>query len=81
MSAGGTDALQTLSVVTAFPLIFILSLVAASLVRWLREDDRYRSGATGPAPGPGAAEPGLGPDQGKEPGLDTPPSPPAAAAR
>jgi BCCT family betaine/carnitine transporter len=79
MSAGGTDALQTLSVVTAFPLIFILSLVAASLVRWLREDERYRAGAPGPAPG--AAEPGLGLDQGKEPGLDTPPSPPATAAR
>ncbi len=82
MSAGGTDALQTLSVVTAFPLIFILSLVAASLVRWLREDERYRSGAAGPDPGAGpGAEPGLGPDRGEEAGLDTPPSPPAAAAR
>ncbi|QUX27427.1 BCCT family transporter [Nocardiopsis akebiae] len=80
MSAGGTDALQTLSVVTAFPLIIILSLVAASLVRWLREDDRYRSGAAGSGPGAGA-EPGLDPDRGKEPGLDTPPSPPTPAAR
>ncbi|WP_082166908.1 BCCT family transporter [Nocardiopsis sp. RV163] len=78
MSAGGTDALQTLSVVTAFPLILILSLVAASLVRWLRDDDRYRSGAAGSVPG---AEPSPAPDRGREPGLDTPPSPPAPAAR
>jgi len=53
MSAGGTDALQTLSVVTAFPLIIILSLVAVSLVRWLKEHDRDRSGGPGPGPGPG----------------------------
>nr|WP_328806953.1 BCCT family transporter [Nocardiopsis coralli] len=39
MSAGGTDALQTLSVVTAFPLIAVLTLVAFSLVRWLRDHE------------------------------------------
>ncbi|WP_236542695.1 BCCT family transporter [Spiractinospora alimapuensis] len=40
MSAGGVGALQTLAVVTAAPLIVILTMVAISLVRWLREHDQ-----------------------------------------
>ncbi|SFE39155.1 betaine/carnitine transporter, BCCT family [Actinopolyspora alba] len=38
MYAGGLEALQTLSIITAFPLIFVLALVAESLRRWLRAD-------------------------------------------
>ncbi|WP_343231416.1 BCCT family transporter [Saccharopolyspora ipomoeae] len=38
MYTGGLEALQTLSIITAFPLIFVLVLVAISLARWLRED-------------------------------------------
>ncbi len=59
MSAGGTDALQTLSVVTAFPLIVILSLVAVSLVRWLRAHE------DAPRTVPGAAPADITPDPGR----------------
>ncbi|MEV4732599.1 BCCT family transporter [Saccharopolyspora sp. NPDC049426] len=38
MYTGGLEALQTLSIITAFPLIFVLVLVAVSLIRWLRAD-------------------------------------------
>ncbi|WP_245780267.1 BCCT family transporter [Actinopolyspora lacussalsi] len=38
MYAGGLEALQTLSIITAFPLIFVLALVAESLRRWLKAD-------------------------------------------
>lgn len=38
MYAGGLDALQTLSIITAFPLIFVLTLVLLSFRRWLLED-------------------------------------------
>ncbi|GAB3477227.1 BCCT family transporter [Nocardiopsis coralliicola] len=59
MSAGGVEALQTLSVVTAFPLIAVLALVAASLVRWLREHERATAAAPPAAPLPHAGD---GPD-------------------
>ncbi|WP_344136900.1 BCCT family transporter [Saccharopolyspora halophila] len=38
MYTGGLEALQTLSIVTAFPLIFVLALVGVSLGKWLRAD-------------------------------------------
>lgn len=41
MYAGGLEALQTLSIVTAFPLIFVLVIVVLSLRRWL-VNDKYR---------------------------------------
>lgn len=37
MYAGGLAALQTLSIITAFPLIFVLGLVTVSFLRWLRD--------------------------------------------
>jgi BCCT family betaine/carnitine transporter len=37
MYAGGLEALQTLSIITAFPLIFVLGLVTESFRRWLRD--------------------------------------------
>ena len=35
MYAGGLDALQTLAIITAFPLIFVLVIVVMSFRRWL----------------------------------------------
>lgn len=43
LQAGGIEALQSLSVITAFPLIAILTLVAISLVRWLRQHDQQEN--------------------------------------
>lgn len=40
MYAGGLDTLQTLSIITAFPLIFVLGLVMVSFGRWLAADVR-----------------------------------------
>lgn len=40
MYTGGLEALQTLSIITAFPLIFVLVIVTISLTRWLRDDVR-----------------------------------------
>ncbi len=37
MYAGGLEALQTLSIITAFPLIFVLGIVTMSFWRWLRD--------------------------------------------
>nr|WP_278250831.1 MULTISPECIES: BCCT family transporter [unclassified Actinopolyspora] len=42
MYVGGLEALQTLSIITAFPLIFVLALVLESLRRWLLADQRER---------------------------------------
>lgn len=39
MYSGGLHALQTVVVLTSFPLVFILALTCVSLVRWLREDE------------------------------------------
>ncbi|WP_222850152.1 BCCT family transporter [Allosaccharopolyspora coralli] len=52
MYSGGLETLQTLSIITAFPLIFILALVLLSLRRWLIEDERPSSEAD---PSPEAA--------------------------
>ncbi len=38
MYAGGLDALQTLAIITAFPLIFVLIIVMLSFRRWLLDD-------------------------------------------
>ncbi|MDR7300137.1 BCCT family transporter [Haloactinomyces albus] len=38
MYAGGLEALQTLSIITAFPLIFVLAMVMVSFRRWLLAD-------------------------------------------
>ncbi len=38
MGAGGLAPLQTLSIITAFPLIFILGIAALSFRKWLIED-------------------------------------------
>lgn len=38
MAAGGLEPLQTLSIITAFPLIFILGIAALSFRKWLIED-------------------------------------------
>ncbi|WP_207894371.1 BCCT family transporter [Tamaricihabitans halophyticus] len=43
MYAGGLDTLQTLSIVTAFPLIFVLTLVLISFRRWLVADAKKTS--------------------------------------
>ncbi|NYH78304.1 BCCT family betaine/carnitine transporter [Actinopolyspora biskrensis] len=43
MYVGGLEALQTLSIITAFPLIFVLALVLESLRRWLVADRRQRN--------------------------------------
>lgn len=40
MYAGGLEALQTLSIITAFPLIFVLILVLVSFWRWLKADEQ-----------------------------------------
>ena len=45
MYSGGLDALQTLSIITAFPLIFVLTLVLLSFRRWLREDAEVADGS------------------------------------
>ncbi|WP_338044148.1 BCCT family transporter [Nocardiopsis xinjiangensis] len=66
MSAGGTDALQTLSVVTAFPLIAVLAVVAVSLVRWLRDHERYTAVVA-----PGTTE-ARGPTEADDPGAESP---------
>lgn len=42
MYSGGLEALQTLSIITAFPLIFVLILVLVSFRRWLIADDPAR---------------------------------------
>lgn len=42
MFGGGLAALQTLSVITGFPVMFICIIIALSLFKWLRED--YASG-------------------------------------
>lgn len=42
MYAGGLEALQTLSIITAFPLIFVLGIVLVSFYRWLVADERAR---------------------------------------
>lgn len=42
MYAGGLDTLQTLSVITAFPLIFVLGTVMLSFYRWLSTDQQVR---------------------------------------
>ncbi|MHA6799270.1 BCCT family transporter [Bounagaea algeriensis] len=64
MYAGGLDALQTLSVVTAFPLIFVLALVAVSFWRTLQADERsgvidtapqHRAGTESPSTAQGPA--------------------------
>ncbi|GAB3289784.1 BCCT family transporter [Parasphingorhabdus pacifica] len=46
MYAGGLEALQTLSIITAFPLIFVLILVMVSFRRWLVDDARQRESNT-----------------------------------
>lgn len=38
MYGGGLKALQTLSIITAFPLIFVLAISALSFLKWLKED-------------------------------------------
>lgn len=38
MAAGGLQALQTLAIITGFPLIFILAIAALSFRKWLIED-------------------------------------------
>ncbi|MPY77083.1 MAG: BCCT family transporter [Actinophytocola sp.] len=38
MYAGGLEALQTLAIITAFPLIFVLVIVVLSFRRWLLDD-------------------------------------------
>ncbi|MQA09780.1 MAG: BCCT family transporter [Pseudonocardiaceae bacterium] len=40
MYAGGLEALQTMSIITAFPLIFVLGLVLVSFRRWVAADMR-----------------------------------------
>lgn len=40
MYGGGLEALQTLSIITAFPLIFVLGIVMVSFRRWLVADMR-----------------------------------------
>ncbi|WP_079529454.1 BCCT family transporter [Halobacillus hunanensis] len=42
--SGGLGALQTLSVITSFPLIFIFIIMVISFMKWLRED--YPKGTT-----------------------------------
>ncbi|MEB3100587.1 BCCT family transporter [Ferviditalea candida] len=39
MYGGGLKALQKLSVITSFPLIFILGIASYSFLKWLREDE------------------------------------------
>lgn len=51
MYAGGLEALQTLSIITAFPLIFVLGIVLVSFYRWLVADERARR-----ADSPGGAD-------------------------
>ncbi|WP_257346675.1 BCCT family transporter [Pseudalkalibacillus decolorationis] len=38
MFGGGLDALQTLSVITGFPIMLIMVIIAISLFKWLKED-------------------------------------------
>ena len=45
MYAGGLEPLQTLSIITAFPLIFVLAIATLSFRKWLIEDDSRRSSA------------------------------------
>ncbi|WP_433872680.1 BCCT family transporter [Saccharopolyspora sp. CA-218241] len=45
MYAGGLEALQTLSILTAFPLIFVLGLVMVSFRRWLVADVKAQEGS------------------------------------
>ncbi|GAB2750420.1 BCCT family transporter [Salinifilum aidingensis] len=54
MYAGGLDALQTLSIITAFPLIFVLAIVAVSFWRALVADERAGVLDTTPPRGRGA---------------------------
>ncbi|WP_100401934.1 BCCT family transporter [Bacillus sp. FJAT-42315] len=42
MYGGGLSALQTLSVITGFPILFIFILVAISLYKWLKEDEQVK---------------------------------------
>ena len=37
---GGLKALQTSSVITAFPIVIIVSISVVSFVKWLREDTK-----------------------------------------
>lgn len=53
MYAGGLDTLQTLSVITAFPLIFVLIVVMVSFYRWVTTDTRAREQLTAQVPSPG----------------------------
>jgi betaine/carnitine transporter, BCCT family len=53
--SGGLDALQTLSIITAFPLIFVLGVVVVSFGRWLREG--HPNGEVTPVTAPGDVEP------------------------
>lgn len=41
MAAGGLEPLQTLSIITAFPLIFILGIAALSFRKWLIEEQPH----------------------------------------
>lgn len=38
MYGGGLSALQTLSVITGFPIMFICIIIGISLFKWLKED-------------------------------------------
>lgn len=40
MYGEGLEALQTLSIITGFPLVFVMFLMIVSFFRWLKEDER-----------------------------------------
>lgn len=69
MATGGVDALQTLTIITAFPLIFVLTIVTLSFRKWLMEDRAEVEFVEGKAEGEGEpkAEVGAhGPHQGED---------------
>ncbi len=56
MYAGGLEALQTLSIITAFPLIFVLGIVLVSFHRWLTTDQDHPEAGGDPGADDGEIE-------------------------
>ncbi|KKB41337.1 BCCT family transporter [Bacillus thermotolerans] len=48
MYGGGLQALQTLSVITGFPIMFISIIIGVSLLKWLKEDSTVSSAVSVP---------------------------------
>ncbi|WP_219412433.1 BCCT family transporter [Pseudonocardia nigra] len=70
MAVGGLEPLQTLSIITALPLVFVLAIVALSFLRWIREHPVEAASPTGISEWDLLDEDGPAPDGAREPAPD-----------